>query len=352
MVPTHGLVRYSGSMSSALAGVLAAFPIGTASSVEPFGNGRLHVTYLADTDSGRYVVQRMSTAISSNTLKNTKIVTEHLRKKGIATSLLVETHDGQLSYTDQSGALWRLMTYIPGTTIERRPSSSQAASAAAFLARFHEALADLDTPLAPVMEHFHDTPYAIAELQLMITTHAGEFGYDMWRRAADRILALADAHLTSLDASRKQVCHGDPKINNFRFDLAGKGAVALIDLDTVGTYPLAIDVGDLLRSVCARLVEPGRMTLDTAVWDTTLNAYETEGVSSDTDEIALIPAGFVAVTIELAARYAVDAYRNNVFTLNSRFSTLFEQGIARAHELSSLIDSFIEQRSADTASTI
>ena len=69
------------------------------------------------------------------------------------------------------------------------------------------------------------------------------------RELADRVFALAE-RLPVLPAAADRVVHGDPKISNIVFARDTNRAVCLIDLDTLTRMPVALELGDALRSWC------------------------------------------------------------------------------------------------------
>ena len=52
--------------------------------------------------------------------------------------------------------------------------------------------------------------------------------------------------------------HGDPKISNLMFARDSDRGLCLIDLDTLGPMPIALELGDALRSWCNPAAEDAR----------------------------------------------------------------------------------------------
>ncbi len=331
---------------------MAVFPIAPVTSIEPYGNGRLHRTYRVGTTDGYYILQRLSPTIDPLVFGNVHRVTAHMARKGLRTSTIVKTRNGNLAHRDEvSGTLWRLMTFITGTTIENNPTTRQAASAARFLARFHAALTDYDGQLVP-LSHFHDGAYIFGRLREALAAYRYRDGYAAWRSIAECIFTLAEERAERFGDWPTRMCHGDPKINNFRFDERGDDAIALIDLDTVGCYPLPLELGDMLRSFCARRIDKGSMTVREDVWHAAFGAYRMAAVVSD-EEMDAVPDGFVLVTLELAARYCIDAYEGGVFVLDTvRYASHYEKGVTRARELITLVEDYLQKESVFSATHI
>ena len=75
------------------------------------------------------VLQRVNPIFGPDVHFDIEAITSHLSSQGVSTPLLIRTQSGKLCVPTDSGA-WRLLSYLPGTTIHSISSLQQAASAA------------------------------------------------------------------------------------------------------------------------------------------------------------------------------------------------------------------------------
>lgn len=319
--------------------IAAAFSIGEIISAEAYGKGRIHATYRIESSSGTYVLQKIA-ALFEPAMADIERITAHLTQKNVTTTRLIRTNDGNLSFASK-GEHWRLMTYIPGETIETGPTTAQAESAARFAAVFQEALLDYTEPFAYAIPNFYDTPTLLTKMLDVDTSHMGTEKYAICHPLAETIRARLDK-LGGYVATPKRVLHGDLRFNNFRFDTNGV-AIALIDLDTLGRYPLPIEIGNMLRSWCSSR-QTSRPSLNFDTWQAAITGYRAAARFVSEDEWRAIPHGFEQVTLELAARYLTDAYEEKYFAHDSTYPSLLEQNLDRARFCLAIHDEFSYNR--------
>jgi hypothetical protein len=92
-------------------------------------------------------------------------------------------------------------------------------------------------------------------------------------------------------------------------------ALCLIDLDTLSWMPVALELGDALRSWC----NPATEDASNARFVPSFFEAAIEGYAEAADgflepvEWRSIPAGTLTITVELAARFCADALRERYF---------------------------------------
>jgi len=165
----------------------------------------------------------------------------------------------------------------------------------------------------------HDTRAHLARLE---AAGAGPLG--------DAILGEA-RHIEWPGELPRRLAHGDLKISNVLF--RGPRAVALLDLDTVGWMPLRHELGDAWRS----WANPRGETTDEPRFDVAILAAAVLGYAADArdwvtrDEVAGLVGGVHAITVELAARFAVDMVEDRYFGWDAtRFPSRREHNRVRA----------------------
>jgi Ser/Thr protein kinase RdoA (MazF antagonist) len=132
----------------------------------------------------------------------------------------------------------------------------------------------------------------------------GEAVLEAWERWTSRFSG-------SEGASRPS--HGDLKVSNIRFREACPEATCLIDLDTLGSLPLSVEMGDALRSWCNPADEDEPPRLDEEILASALRGYlHASPVLSAEVRATLIP-GLWRVCLELAARFCADAFHERYF---------------------------------------
>ena len=141
------------------------------SSIEPYGGGHINDTFLARTEKGNFVLQRVNgyvfphpDEIMDNMVHVTKFLAEKLEKAGKdpkrGTLTVLKTNDGKDYYIDSEGNYWRSTINLENTTAYDFAESPEMLkkSGAAFGA-FQNMLSDYPAEtLHEVIPHFHDTP--------------------------------------------------------------------------------------------------------------------------------------------------------------------------------------------------
>lgn len=318
--------------------VVQSFPIGAITDVRPLGNGRIHKTFLVMTRGETYVLQNIGRLFAPTT-HDIDAVTTHLAEGNILTPRLVRTKEGALAVRDGECA-WRLFTFVPGTTIEESTNVVQAKSGSAFIAQWHTALSDYTHPFSYRIPQYRDTAYALTHLASVDAAYAHSKKSVSCHPVAKDIACRKNL-LADLSALTPRVGHGDLKLNNLRFDEEGTTARALVDLDTLGYYPLPLEIGDMLRSWCRTAIN----TLESDLWRTVTETYRAHAPFMTNDEWRLIPDGFFEITLSLAARYLADAYEETWFQHDPAYPSRFVQNLERARMNLALLDDFTRHES-------
>ncbi len=240
-------------------------------------------------------------------------VTARLEVAGLTTPRLVPSTDGDLWTTDPYGC-WRLMTYIPGTTLHRLETAEQAAEGGRLVGRFHAALADWDYLLQARQRYVHDTTFHMAELHAARSEAVGHPLAPEARELAGEILRRG-AGWDGEIAHPRRFRHGDLKISNLRFDATAESALCLIDLDTLGTMPIACEMGDAWRSWCnpAGEDDPDATSFDLELFTASARAWLAAAPPLSDSELRSLVPGIERNCLELAARFCADAVRNTYF---------------------------------------
>lgn len=300
--------------------------------VLPIAGGLINRSYSARRrDGGDFVLQSVNPIFPREIQEDIDAVTRHLAAKGLTTPLLVATTDARL-FVELDGAIWRLLTRVPGTTREALSSTDDAREAGRVLGEFHRAVADFDRPLKNRRPPVHELGRHLASLDSALGQHRNHRAHRAVTAIADRILAMAST-LPPLEAQPPRLVHGDPKISNIVFRDSPRVGVCLVDLDTLTRIPVALEIGDALRSWCNISTEDSPAARFSAERFVAAIAGYRQGAGQllTAAEWEAVPAATQSIAVELAARFAADALNESYFAWDRRrFPGASEHNQARA----------------------
>ncbi|WP_339135127.1 MAG: aminoglycoside phosphotransferase family protein [Candidatus Electrothrix sp. GW3-4] len=322
---------------TAVCGQAASFflPHEKIASIEPLGGGIVNDTWRLTLSSGqKYILQRLNPSVFSDPIAvqdNLRKVTKHIHSQLPAVPQLhgrdftlfrpVTNEAGAISYQDNKGAYWRLLTHIDhARPLDSISTSSQAEEIGATLGLFHQLLATLPLDsLTDPLPGFHNTPLYLAQYDRVRFAPQNPEVEDCRRFIEQH---RQDAFL--LENARKhgsigqQVIHADPKVANFLFSADKKKAISLIDLDTVKPGLLLHDIGDCLRSCCNPLgeevVHPEEILFRTDFFSAAVNGYlETAADLLNSGDKRLLIDSVWLISFELGLRFYSDYLVNNCY---------------------------------------
>ena len=217
----------------------------------PLGDGHINETWLVESPTGRFVLQRLSEAVFPQPREvATKVanVVEHLARGNlVAVPALLATPAGAAWHQDALGGIWRVWVFAERTrTLERLTNAEQGRAAGTAFGRLQVALADLHGEVAEPIPGFMRLSRYLDDLEDALSAHAPD-------RDTQTALAVIEPRrdLGSAFSTRDRLIHGDCKINNLLFDADRDEVACIIDLDTVMTGNWGWDFGDLVRSAAA-----------------------------------------------------------------------------------------------------
>ena len=318
--------------------------------VRPIAGGLINRSYSASRrGGGDFVLQRVNPIFPREIQDDIDAVTRHLAAKGLTTPLLVATTDAR-RFVELDGAIWRLLTRVPGTTQESLSTADEAREAGRVLGEFHRAVADFDQPLKNRRPPVHELERHLGNLETALGKHLSHRAHRAVTAIADRILSMA-ASMPPLATQPPRLVHGDPKISNIVFreadgvdharrtDRSGAGGdrtrvgVCLVDLDTLTRIPVALEIGDALRSWCNTATEDSPAARFSVERFAAAIAGYLEGAGDllTAAEWQAVPVATLSIAVELAARFAADALDESYFAWDrQRFASASEHNQARA----------------------
>lgn len=344
--------------------VLGAFidDLDSVETVVPLGAGNINDTYLVTRRSlPALVMQRINQAVFPDPFcvaTNVALVSGHLRTRSssrlpatarIRFPEVIETVTGGICCEDRHGSVWRCLSYMDGTVSHRQLSNKrQPVEIGRVLGFFHLLLSDFDTSLlCEPLPGFHDLQRYREAYLTAVSAHRRPSGaaFDYCRDSVEKRLEVPDLKsLASKEQAEPAVIHADPKLDNFLFSSQSGRAESLIDLDTVSGGPVAMDLGDCLRSVGNPAGEKGAASgvrFDVEVARLLLDGYRQAAPLREADR-SLIYQGVRLLTYELGLRFFTDYLAGDRYFKISRR----DENLDRAVVQFTLLESIEKQRPA------
>ena len=303
--------------------------------IMPYGNGHINDTYLVQTGSAKYILQRINHNVfkkPEQVMANIVLVTEHLQKKIIEkggnpvreTLKFLKTVDGQDYYKTENGNYFRMYIYVDDvSTYQMAEKPEHLYNAARTFGRFQNDLADFpaDT-LGETIPNFHNTKARFENLRLAIQEDVkgrkNEVGSEI-QFALQREKELG-VIVDAIEAGEipLRVTHNDTKINNILFDHQTDEGICVIDLDTVMPGSVLYDFGESIRTGASTALEDetnlDKVECSLALFEAFTQGFLEELGSGMTEkEIALLPFAVKLMTYENGIRFLTDYLSGDVY---------------------------------------
>jgi Ser/Thr protein kinase RdoA (MazF antagonist) len=307
--------------------------------VEPYGNGIIHDTYLANPAKGqeKFILQRLNLHVFKKpelVMQNIRIVCDHVHKnleqqrdaKFEQWQMLeiMPASDGQDYFVDEQGSFWRGFSFIDNAMVlENVANQEEAREVGTALGRFHFLVHDLEPgSLHDTLPGFHEISHYLSHFDRVVEKsgkldHSSRLQYcfdfiksrRQWAPVIEN--ALAEGRL------QFRITHGDPKSNNVMLDINTHKAVSLIDLDTVKPGLILYDIADCLRSCCNTSDETAgdftTVAFDSNLCGALLSGYLPEyPFLTDADYEYLYDA-ICIIAFELGLRFVIDFLESDVY---------------------------------------
>lgn len=312
--------------------IASNFAIGKILGITPLKVGSINDTFFIETASEKYVLQKLHPIFKPGVLQDIKVITGYLVKQGILTPLLVKTKANTLGYTN-NGMTWRMLSYIPGITLDSNITPKIAFEAASFIGQFHSVLSKFNYKFVQAIPHFHETLYFMEKLTQLGLTHKNSNKYMTLNQLAIEILTwYGQIDLSQVDKLPTRIIHGDLKLSNVRFDESGERAICLLDLDTLANNKVVIDIGDAARSWCNPKGEDNiEANFNIEIFESLIRGYVANFSHITRDETDQLVTGVKLLLLEQAARFLIDAYEEDYYQLNkASYQTLYDQNLTRS----------------------
>ena len=329
----------------------------TALDLSALGNGLINDTYLVQTSSKPFVLQRINHSVfpqPAQIMANLSQLNLHVAQKPKDTVKLIipailKTQSNDEFYQDEQGSYWRALEYIANTeSLETISHIHQVQKTGFALGHFHRLVSDLKpSHLVDTLPGFHIAPDYLKHYQQVLTrvpkASTSESQY------CTAFIANHQHIINDLEAAKQQgllplrVIHGDPKLNNFLFAKDTQKIISLIDLDTVKPGLVHYDIGDCLRSCCHNLATND---FDLEIATALLTSYLSEaGVFFSEADYDYLYASIRLIPFELGLRFYTDYLEGNCYFK----VTEPDENLHRAVNQFQLCESIIKQEKAINA---
>ena len=329
----------------------------TALDLSALGNGLINDTYLVQTSSKPFVLQRINHSVfpqPAQIMANLSQLNLHVAQKPkddvkLIIPAILKTQSNDELYQDEQGHYWRALEYIANTvSLETITHIHQVQQAGFALGHFHRLVSDLKpSHLVDTLPGFHIAPDYLKHYQQVLTrvpkASTSESQY------CTAFIANHQHIINDLEAAKQQgllslrVIHGDPKLNNFLFAKDTQKIISLIDLDTVKPGLVHYDIGECLRSCCHNLATN---EFDLGIATALLTSYLSEaGLFFSEADYDYLYASIRLIPFELGLRFYTDYLEGNCYFK----VTEPEQNLHRAVNQFQLCESIMQQECAINA---
>lgn len=264
-----------------------------------------------------FLVQNVNTYVFKKpieVMENIDKVTEHIRAKCPGQIALHFHHTKERNtYVVDGKNFWRMTNFIPSTTYSAAKNPEIVRSAGQAFGRFQTQLSDFDIDsLHETIPDFHNTRKRYEALEASAALdpcgRVAEVRQELEYLRAVREQACRLTDLGRAGELRLRVTHNDTKINNVLFDQEGRGALVVIDLDTVMPGLVGHDFGDAIRFAANRVAE---------------DSPEADQAGIDLDIFQAFTEGFLESTAKTLTQTEIDTLAQSCFCLTAELAVRF-----------------------------
>lgn len=303
---------------------------GQAIRCERYGSGHINETYLLETSSKRYILQKINHHIFKDVpalMKNIEAVSNHLQNKGFDERhnlTLIASKQNTSFVQDENGNYWRMYAFVTNSIcLNQSEGKEDFYNSALAFGTFQSLLYDFNADvLSETIPRFHDTPDRFRQLHEAIANNkAGrleevhaELAFALSEeKNASMLMDLLMEHKLPL-----RVTHNDTKLNNVMLDAATRTPLCIIDLDTVMPGLVANDFGDSIRFGASTALEDeenlNKVQLSLDLFDAYCEGFLKGCGKYLTDlEIESLTCGAKLMTLECGVRFLTDYLNGDTY---------------------------------------
>ena len=267
-------------------------------SVKPLGEGHINDTFLAETEKGKYVVQRVKSSMDIEGCEyNFGLYSGALAGSDWLYPVLIRNKEGKIFFTDETGSHWRMYEYIDGEILNTPVSDEILYSCGKGLAEMHMIFSRIREKPTALYPHLHDLKYYY-EIYLQ-ARDGGDHDLKNTDPFIEGYIASKINSMLEVESDRTSVVHGDPKLANILFK-NGK-VIGFIDFDTVMPGSRLEDLADCVRSCC---IEDGVLNREKA--EKLVKGYNNSIPGNFAPDMDKLPVIYNKICFELGLRYYID----------------------------------------------
>ena len=297
-------------------------------SISKISAGLINETYKIKTDREIFILQKLNPIFKKGVNNNINAVSKHLIKHGLKAQEIIKAKNN-----------WRFMTYIPGKTFDKINDITKAYEAGKILGQFHRTLANFKYKFKHKRLLHHNTKKLFSLFKSAIAKNSLSLKITSLAKIINNLPKLfLPKNL------RKNITHGDPKINNVIFQ--NNKAVALIDLDDCGRkHNVLVELGDAFRSWCGDAEDDPNNKFNLNKFRAALQGYTKESKNFLLEkEKKLLPQAIKLITLELASRFLRDYFEDCYFSWNNKkYPSRKAHNLARAQSQIALYQDIIKK---------
>jgi Ser/Thr protein kinase RdoA (MazF antagonist) len=267
------------------------------------------------------VLQRINKYVFKDPIRlmiNASAITNYLRDRVEDSRMalhFIPTHEGLFYFRDDEGEFWRMYDFIGGFCLDAPENEEDFYQSALAFGRFQHMLSDFPAhTLYETIPEFHNTIDRYRQLRESIKNDscgrlaAVQADVDFMMEREE--LACTLQRMRESGELPLRVTHNDTKLNNVLLDKKTRGALCVLDLDTVMPGLSLYDFGDSIRFGAATAAEDekdlSKMELDLHLFEVYTKGFLEAATSLTDKEVEMLPMGAFVITLELATRFMKD----------------------------------------------
>jgi len=237
-------------------------------SIEPYGEGHINSTYKVETESNKYILQKINNHIFKDVdglMNNIHLVTSSLRSQlpesededVRETMVIIKTNNNKLYYHDlDTDSYFRMYVFVKDSlTFQNCETKEDFKKSAEGFSNFTKQLQSFDaSKLCEVIPNFHNTEKRFEHFLQTLKEDKLDRA-KLCKDEIDFVLKRKEDCSIAVNLIKEgriplRVTHNDTKLNNILFDSKTKEPLCVIDLDTIMPGSTLYDFGDSIRFGC------------------------------------------------------------------------------------------------------
>lgn len=298
-------------------------------SIQKYGYGRINKTWLVETASGKFILQKINNELFKNIPKlmnNIIMITEHLKTKNQNNSrsvLSIINNKHNKPFTKINHEYFRVYEYIDNSVCYQTSKNYETIKKLGFaFGDFQKNLSDFDqSKLYTTIPNFHNTSKRYNDFINMLNRQSKSVLLKnkalILKFINKKKYSTLIQNLINRNEIPKRVTHNDTKLNNVIFDYDSNTPLAILDLDTVMSGTLLHDFGDAIRYSCNTASEEetelNKIKFDIDLFKGFCDGYISSMTNLTQTEINHLADSPLVMAYELGLRFLTDYLNGNKY---------------------------------------